>query len=485
MSHELRTPLNSIIGFSEVLLDQKFGELNERQARYVRNVNESGRHLLALINDLLDLSKIEAGRLDIVRQPCAPRALIGDAAATLQPLADQKRIRLEVESPATPGQLVLSADGARLKQVLYNLLSNAIKFTPAGGGVKVRYGRSPVDGMARISVADTGPGIAPEDATRLFSAFTQLENAKEQGGTGLGLALVKRLMELMGGRVGLESVVDVGSTFWVDVPLHDGAAGAVREPSPAVKSRRDKPLALVVEDEAKALELLVLLLEEHGYDTVTAATAEQALAQARKLRPEVITLDVFLPTVDGWDVLRLLKTDPETAEIPVVMVTVSNDRGKAFSLGAMEHLVKPVGREQLLDALGRRGFVERVRTESVRVLAIDDDEKQLELYRAALEPRGFVVRVETSAAAGLQLAQKERVDIVLLDLVMPEMSGVEVVARLRGDARTRGVPILLVTAHQLSESDRARLGGDVQAVVSKGAMNVAELPQEIAKVLRR
>jgi CheY-like chemotaxis protein len=296
----------------------------------------------------------------------------------------------------------------------------------------------------------------------------------------------------MGGRVELESVVGKGSTFWIDVPLHDGVgAGAREQPAAAATARvaavarRDKPLALVVEDEAKAQELLVLLLEEHGYQTVTATTAEEALGQARKLRPEVITLDVFLPTVDGWDVLRLLKTDPEIAEIPVVMVTVSNDRGKAYSLGAMEHLVKPVGREQLLEALGRRGFVERVRTESVRVLAIDDDEKQLELYRAELEPRGFKVRVVTSGAAGIEVAKRERVDVVLLDLVMPEMSGVEVVARLRGDERTRGVPILLVTAHQLSESERARLGGDVQAVVSKGAMTVAELPQEIAKVLRR
>jgi PAS domain S-box-containing protein len=484
MSHELRTPLNSIIGFSEVLIDQKFGALNERQARYVRNVNDSGRHLLNLINDLLDLSKIEAGRLDIVRQPCAPRALVVDAAATLQPLADQKGIRLELEPPSAT-QLVISADGARLKQVLYNLLSNAIKFTPAGGSVRVRYARSPVAGMARISVSDTGPGIAAEDAARLFSAFTQLENAKDQGGTGLGLALVKQLMELMGGSVGLETVVGEGSTFWVDVPLHDGAATAA---APKVESRSvsaTAPLALIVEDEAGAQELLVLLLEAHGYRTTTAATAEEALEQARRLHPEVITLDVFLPTVDGWDVLRLLKTDPQTAEIPVVMVTVSNDRAKAFSLGAMEHLVKPVAREALLEALGRRGFTERAQTESVRVLAIDDDTRQLELYRVALEPRGFVVRTETNGPAGVEAARRERVDVILLDLVMPEMSGVEVVAQLRSDERTRAIPILLVTAHELSHEDRSRLGGDVQAIVSKGAMAISELPNEIGRVLRR
>ncbi len=481
MSHELRTPLNSIIGFSEVLLDQKFGPLNDRQSRYVRNVHDSGRHLLGLINDLLDLSKIEAGRLDIVPQPCAPRALVADAAATLQPLADQKKVRLEIE-PATGKQLVIRADGARVKQVLYNLLSNAIKFTPAGGAVRVSYAPSPSPGMLRISVADTGSGISPDDQARLFAAFTQLDNAKDQGGTGLGLALVKQLVELMGGRVGVASTVGAGSTFWIDLPLNEGGEPVAAAPAATPKQL---PFALVVDDDADARELLTLLLEQNGFRVVAVATAEEGLAQARASRPDVVTLDVFLPTIDGWDLLRLLKTDRQTADIPVVMVSVSNDRAKAFSLGAIEHLVKPVARDALLDALSRRGFTERVQTDAVRILAVDDDPKQLELYRAALEPRGFVVRTEPSGPAGLEVARREKIDLVLLDLLMPEMSGIEVVARLRAQPRTRTTPILLVTAHDLSAADRARLGDDVQAVVSKGAMRIEELLREIELVLRR
>ena len=479
MSHELRTPLNSIIGFSEVLLDQKFGALNDRQARYIRNVNESGRHLLNLINDLLDLSKIEAGRLEIVPHPCAPRSLAADAVATLQPLADQKRIRVDIEAPGA-APLVVTADAARFKQALYNLLSNAIKFTPVGGHVRVGCGAAPQAGWVRTTVTDDGAGIAPEDAPRLFTAFTQLENAKEQGGTGLGLALTKQIVELMGGKIGVSSAGGRGATFWIDLPVYTSATTS----APTTVVRANAPLALIVDDDAAAQELLVLTLQENGFRTLAVASAEEALSEARRAHPDVITLDVFLPSIDGWDLLRLLKTDRETASIPVVMVSISSDRGKAFSLGAIEHLVKPVAREALLEALARRSFTTKVRTAPIHVLAIDDDPQQLELFRAALEPRGFLVRSETSPRAGIELARREQIDLVLLDLVMPEMSGIEVVAELRADPRTRAVPILLVTAHQLGAADRARLNGDVEAVLSKGAAQIEDLVKEIERVLR-
>ncbi|MCU1277832.1 MAG: hypothetical protein JWM53_1378, partial [bacterium] len=480
MSHELRTPLNSIIGFSEVLLDQKFGALNERQSRYIRNVNESGRHLLSLINDLLDLSKIEAGRLDIVVQPCAPRTLAADAVATLQPLADQKGIHIEVDPPA-PSALVVRADAARFKQVLYNLLSNAIKFTPAGGHIKISSGPAPERDWVRTAVTDDGVGIAQHDAGRLFTAFTQLDNARDKGGTGLGLALTKQLVELMGGQIGLASTVGEGTTFWVDMPLYTSTSPAAGTLAVAA----DAPLALIVDDDPAAQELLLLTLQESGFRTIAVATAEDALLEARRAHPDVITLDVFLPSIDGWDLLRLLKTDRDTAAIPVVMVSISSERGKAFSLGAIEHLVKPVARETLIEALARRSFTTRVQTSVQHVLAIDDDPQQLDLIRATLEPRGFVVRGEPSGRAGIEAARHERVDLVLLDLMMPDMSGIEVVAELRADERTRAVPILLITAHELSAADRARLNGDVAAVLSKGATQVTDLVSEIERVLRR
>jgi len=481
MSHELRTPLNSIIGFSEVLIDGKFGALNDKQARYLRNVHQSGRHLLGLINDLLDLSKIEAGRLEIMMQPCAPRTLAADAIVTLQPLAAAQKIRVVLDGGDTTAPVVVSADGVRLKQVLYNLLSNAIKFTRPEGEVRVVCAPSPQAGFVRMSVSDEGPGIADEDLGKLFTPFKQLANAAEVGGTGLGLALTKQLVEAMAGHIGVESRVGRGSTFWVDLPRSTQPS----EPkTPDVVPVRDAPLALVVDDEAAARELLVLALHGSGFRTLAASSGEEAIAQARRHAPDVITLDVFLPTIDGWDVLRLLKSDPATARIPVVMVSISSERARAFSLGAVEHLVKPVAREELLEALSRRSFTTKTKTTPVHVLAIDDDVHQLDLFRAALEPQGFVVRTESSGRAGIAAAAAAPVDLVLLDLVMPDVSGIEVVSALRADARTRGVPILLITAHELSAADRARLNGDVDAVLSKGAVSVEELLAEIGRVLR-
>ncbi|HXU71821.1 MAG TPA: PAS domain S-box protein [Polyangia bacterium] len=482
MSHELRTPLNSIIGFSEVLIDGKFGVLNDKQARYLRNVHGSGRHLLGLINDLLDLSKVEAGRLDIVRQPCAPRLLAADAIVTLQPQAAARGVRVVLDAPADGSLPPISADGARFKQVLYNLLSNAIKFTAADGEVRVTCGVGPEPGFVRTSVSDNGGGISDEDVARLFTPFTQLANAAERGGTGLGLALTKQLVEVMGGRISVHSRVGEGSTFSVDLPVYDGVP---QVQTPRVVPGGTAPLALVVDDDPAARELLGLALQGSGFRTLAASSGDEAIAQARRYHPDVITLDVFLPTIDGWDVLQLLKGDPQTAAIPVVMVSISSDRGRAFSLGAVEHLVKPVAREALLEALARRSFTTKVKSAPVHVLAIDDDVRQLDLFRAALEPQGFRVRVAASGRAGVEAARSGPVDLVLLDLVMPDISGVEVVAALRADERTRAVPILLVTAHELGADERARLNGDVVAVVSKGSMTMSELLKEIERVLRR
>ena len=480
MSHELRTPLNSIIGFSEVLIDAKFGTLNDKQSRYLQNVLQSGRHLLGLINDLLDLSKIEAGRLEVVRQACSARVSVAEAIATLQPLADARAVKLVLDGDATTRLPPVSADAGRLKQVLYNLLSNAIKFTPSEGRVSVACTVAEKGGRIRIAVTDTGPGISSDDLARLFTPFTQLANAKDHGGTGLGLALTKQLVEVMGGDIGVDTTLGGGTTFFVELPVH---AAEVAEQRVAARSAI-APLALVVDDDPAARELLVLALQGDGYRVVVAGGGDEALALARRHRPAVITLDVFLPTIDGWDVLRLLKDDPTTADIPVVMVTISSDRGKAFSLGALEHLIKPVGRDALLAALARRDFTTTVRTKPVHVLAIDDDLRQLELFRATLQPQGFSVRTEASGRAGIAAATSEQVDLVLLDLVMPDISGLEVVTALRANERTRSVPILLVTAHELGPADRRRLNGDVEAILSKGTMRMQDLLHEIARVLR-
>jgi PAS domain S-box-containing protein len=479
MSHELRTPLNSVIGFSEVLIDGKVGPLNERQVRYLTNVHGSGRHLLGLINDLLDLSKIEAGRLEVAIRPCSTRLIVGEALSTLQPVADAADVVLEVAAESAQPHEGVAADPVRFKQVLYNLLSNAIKFSPKGGVVVVRT--TTRDQRVRISVSDSGPGIAADDVPRLFRPFNQLENAREKGGgTGLGLALTKELVELMHGEIGVESVPGAGSTFFVELPRVEPAAPAPEAGAHA--GREDAPLVLIVDDDKEAQELLVLTLQGAGYRTVVASTGEAAIALARSARPHAITLDVFLPSIAGWDVLRVLRNDPTTAGIPIVMVTISSDRGTAFTLGAVEHLVKPIENASLLAALSRLSFTTKVRHRPVHVLVVDDDPTQLELARAALEPHGFHVRTEASGRTGLDAALSAPADLLLLDLVMPDMSGMEVIEALRRGGSK--LPIILITGQDLTATVRAQLEGEVQAIVAKSALTTAGLLEHIDSVLR-
>lgn len=480
MSHELRTPLNSIIGFSDVLVDQTFGALNERQGRYVRNINDSGRHLLRLINDLLDVSKIEAGRLEVLREPCSPRALVLEVLSALQPLAEQKRITLRPPADDAPPPVI--ADPVRLKQVLYNLVSNAIKFTPPAGAIGVELAVVAEGRDLRITVSDSGAGIAAEDLVRLFQPFSQLDNARHdpRAGTGLGLALTKQLVELMNGRVGVESEPGKGSRFSIELRV------APKRSAPSSSNLRlgsRAPLALIVDDDPAARELLQLTLQGAQFRCVAVGSGSEALLRAAELRPDVVLLDIFLPGMDGWDVLRALREDPRTSAIPVVLVTISNDRHTSFTLGAVDHLVKPVSAEALLTSLARHGFTTSAKQRPLRVLVVDDDPSHCELMRAALEPRGFVVQTALTGAEGISLARAGGFDLLLLDLVIPDVSGVDVVAALRSDEATRQLPIVLVTANQLTTSDRQRLSGSVSAILSKAAMGSDQLLAEVRRAV--
>ncbi|HWE29177.1 MAG TPA: ATP-binding protein, partial [Polyangia bacterium] len=332
MSHELRTPLNSIIGFSEVIVDEKFGELNARQARYIGNVLSSGRHLLGLINELLDFAKIEAGKLEVAQQPCDLRVMAREAVMTFQPLADSRNIALSVDGADLPAIPLVCADPSRGKQIFYNFISNAIKFTPIGGDVGVHCALDAGAGFVRLSVVDNGPGIRPEDVDRLFKPFVQLQRTNETtlGGTGLGLALTRQLAELMGGRVGVDTQLGRGSTFWIELPVMPKMTAALQV-NDALESRdrptaKLAPLALIVDDDAATRELFDLALRSEGYRTALAATGEEALEAARQLKPAVVLLDVFLPGKDGWQTLAELRAGPTTRDIPVVMATFSSDR---------------------------------------------------------------------------------------------------------------------------------------------------------------
>jgi signal transduction histidine kinase/CheY-like chemotaxis protein len=345
MSHELRTPLNAVIGFSDVLLERMFGELNERQEEYVRDIRDSGRHLLELINEILDLSKVEAGRMELELAALSLPDLLEHGLAMVRERAARHGIAISLDVAPEVG--VVWADELKLKQVVLNLLTNAVKFTPDGGRVDVR---AEIAGdEARVEVRDTGIGIAEGDHERIFEAFQRGGREARSEGTGLGLTLSKRIVELHGGRIWMTSRLGEGSTFGFAVPVRRQVAGALEDAAP----ERDMETVLVVEDDPRSAELLTLYLESAGYRIALARDGVEGLEQARRLRPRAVVLDILLPRVDGWDLLARLKADPATADSPVVVVSMLDERGKGIALGAVEYLVKPVGREELLEALER------------------------------------------------------------------------------------------------------------------------------------
>jgi signal transduction histidine kinase/CheY-like chemotaxis protein len=353
MSHELRTPLNAVIGFSDVLLERMFGELNERQAEYVRDIRDSGRHLLELINEILDLSKVEAGRMELEAAALSLPDLLEHGMAMIRERAARHRIAVSLEIAPQVG--VVWADELKLKQVVLNLLTNAVKFTPDGGAVDVR---AAVEGdEAHVIVRDTGIGIAEAEQARVFEAFQRGGRQARAGaeGTGLGLTLSKRIVELHGGRLWMTSKPGAGSTFGFAIPVRrpGTAAGAVTASDDRAEAPRDMETVLVVEDDPRSAELLGLYLEGAGYRTAVARDGAEGLELARQLRPRAIVLDILLPRVDGWNLLAKLKADPLTAASPVVIVSMLDERGKGFALGAAEYLIKPVGREEMLKALAR------------------------------------------------------------------------------------------------------------------------------------
>ena len=481
MSHELRTPLNAIIGFSEILLDESVGELTPEERReFLGNILSSGRHLLRLINDILDLSKVEAGRMELRPEEFSIAEVVSGVLNTIKPLAARKQIGVEVAIDSALTTLV--ADQGKVKQILYNLLSNAIKFTPEKGqvGVRISGGR----GEVCFAVWDTGIGIKPEDQARIFEEFHQVEGtaARQYEGTGLGLALAKKFVELHAGRIWVESEPGKGSTFTFTMPLLEPSAG-VEKRLPEAEGMGG-PLVLVVEDDPKARELLRFSLSREGFRVEEARDGEEAVTKARALQPFLITLDILLPKKDGWEVLRDLKEDGVTQDIPVVIVSIVDERERGFSLGAADYIVKPFDREDLLRRLKRHSFLTLLQEKPVRVLIIDDDPLVVEMLAGMLEPEGFGIFKAYRGQQGLELAVEQQPDLILLDLLMPEISGFEVVQRLKEHPQTREIPIFVVTAKDLAIEDKRRLNSLVAAVMPKGAFSKEEFLEEIWRLMR-
>jgi signal transduction histidine kinase/CheY-like chemotaxis protein len=484
MSHELRTPLNAIIGFSEVLIERLFGDLNEKQEEYLRDILDSGRHLLSLINDILDLSKVEAGRMELELGRFSLREALENGLTMVRERASRHGIALDLNADAALD--VIEADERKVKQVVFNLLSNAVKFTPDGGRVGITAGRD--GGEVRITVWDTGIGIASEDQARIFEEFQQVGSLDRQGqeGTGLGLALARRFVELHGGSLSVESAVGQGSrfSFTLPAPITSAVEGLSEEAiARDVGTETKAPVALVVEDDPPAAELLRLYLEGAGCRVEVAWDGEEGFAKACQLQPALITLDLLLPKMDGWDLLVRLKEEPSTREIPVVIASIMEQRGKGFALGAADYLVKPVSREDLMGALQRVSLMRRP-PETVTVLAIDDDPMALELVDAILSREGFQVRKAYGGEEGVAAARRELPALIILDLLMPEVDGFTVVERLRADPATVTIPIVILTSQHLTSDEKARLNGEIACLASKGEFSRAAFVDLIRGLLQ-
>jgi signal transduction histidine kinase/CheY-like chemotaxis protein len=477
MSHELRTPLNAIIGFSEVLRDEMFGPLNERQADYLNDILTSGRHLLSLINDILDLSKIEAGKMELDLTTFSLPAVLESGLTMIRERAANHGISLGLDVAPDVGDV--TADERKIKQVVFNLLSNAVKFTPDGG--RIDLSARCAHWEVEVAVRDTGIGIAPEDQERVFEEFQQ---AGQREGSGLGLALCRSFVELHGGRIRLQSEVGVGSTFGFTLPL----ASATRSQGEAIPVAADPATPgtamLVIEDDERSAELLRIFLEDGGFSVTVATAGDEGIQAARRIRPAAIVLDLLLPDISGWDVLTALKEEAGLADIPVVIVSMLDERGKGYALGAADYLVKPIGRDELLGALRPLAAAATAGGESVKVLAIDDDPVALELVSAVLDPEGYTVLRAQGGDEGIGIAFREHPALVILDLLMPGTDGFEVVEQLRADPQTADIPIVVLTSKVISEADRQRLNSRIAHLAEKGRFSRAEFVELVRRCSR-
>jgi len=492
MSHELRTPLNSILGFSNVLLDKTFGDLTETQERYVRNINSSGRYLLDLINNILDIAKIEAGKYDMSYEEFLLESAISDVLNTMRPIAEKKNIKVEMNIDKGIGSIV--ADKMKIKQIFYNLLSNAIKFTPEGGRVGIKASRvtlkrgDNLEEVVKCSVWDTGIGISPEDKERIFDEFVQADSAfsRRYGGTGLGLALTRRLVELHGGSITVDSVLGGGSTFTFSIPCAsvkgdkapDEELEAVRLNFPWMDEKA--PLILIVEDDPASSELITIHLTQAGYRVAHAFDGEEAIEKAKNLRPFAILLDIMLPRKDGWEVLQELKTDDMTSQIPVLIHSIVDNKDLAFALGATDYLLKPLDRTSLLEKLQGLSVLKSKKT-PVTLLIIEAN-GSLDYLKDSLSPEEFLIYSAKEGKRGLELAAALRPDIILLDFELPDMLGFEAIKELKGHPSTMNIPVFILTEKDLSVDDRMNLMGKIERIIRKHRFDMDELIDHIMEI---
>ena len=487
MSHELRTPLNAIIGYSELLEEEAHDEGVDFFVPDLQKIRTAGRHLLALINDILDISKIEAGRMELYLESFDVATMLDNVVTTIQPVIDKNGNTLTVvfeDGTGADASGKMRADLTKVRQVLFNLLSNAAKFTENGQitlAVRRQVGTDFDADMIEFRVSDTGIGMTDDQMERLFEKFTQADasTTRKYGGTGLGLAISRHFCRMMGGDITAESTLGKGSTFIVRLPavVDTPEAGHDTNEFPAVTEATFG--VLVIDDDPTARDLISRMLASEGYRVELASSGAEGLEAARERRPDVITLDVLMPGMDGWAVLAALKSDPVTADIPVIMLTISDSEDMGFALGAAAYLAKPIESEALI------GMMKKFHKHQGQVLVVDDDAVTRDMLRRTLQGEGWTVAEAGNGLEALVRLSEQAPSLILLDLMMPEMDGFQFVDELRARDDWRSIPVVVMTAKDLTQADREQLNGHVERIAQKGLYSRERLLREVYDLVHR
>ena len=491
MSHELRTPLNAIIGYSEMLVEDAIDRGQDDMEPDLRKIQNSGKHLLGLINDILDLSKIEAGKMTLYVEEFSVPQMIREIASIIQPLLVKNGNELSLDCPEAVGSIY--SDVTKTRQILFNLLSNASKFTKDGKVfLKVHRDARTV----YFSVRDTGVGMPPEAQAKLFHRFSQADDSttRKYGGTGLGLAISKRFCEMLGGSIRVESQSGVGTTFFVELPVKTSTSAdsgvevqqapvtpATPETPPVVippGDSTDQSTVLVIDDDPEVQDLMRRILEKEGYRVEIAGNGQEALTLAETVTPCLITLDIMMPGVDGWTVLAALKNNPKVRDVPVVVITLVDNKPMALALGAADYVAKPFDREKILHLLRKHAP-----TSTPHILVIEDEISNYETLVRALEKDGFKVSYAPNGRVALEMVQESKPSLILLDLMMPEMNGFDFITELRRRETGLKTPVVVLSGRELTTPERNLLNQTVQKTLLKGAISTHDLIVEVRRYL--